>query len=100
RLLLSGVVRAAGRLLVQRRLRLRRGVAEDHLDPHGPRLARLGEDPERLPERAHAEIRLVGRVPGTIEAVQERRDLQDAVAVLEEIFGDELGARSGQRYGG
>src|SRR5690606_19856282 len=94
-LLLPAVERAYRTLLIQRGLRFGRGIAEDHLDPLYAAALIRSEHVDRLAKGAHAEITLDRGVAAPVEAIQIRGHLEQAGAVLDEVFVDQARAGPG-----
>src|SRR5688572_14260412 len=66
------------------------GIAQEQLQPVEALAAALGDGGEAVAERQHPEVgRRVARI-AAIESIEERRDLEQPRAVLDEIFIHEL----------
>src|SRR3954454_12514385 len=84
------VVGALGALLVQLLEQLAARVAEDHLHPLHARTAAVDQHGERLADRPQAEVLVRVDLTRTVEAVQERGQLEHLDPVLHEVLGDQL----------
>src|SRR3954449_5543933 len=87
------VVGALGALLVELFEQLAAGIAEDHLHALDAIALAVGQRGERLADRSQAEVVLGVQLAGTVEPVQERRQLEHLHAMLHEVLRDQFALR-------